>query len=79
MYYAEKWIDGILHIKGSPDEPWRRAPAVILNARLREVTGLLEAEREKQLDDHLATARAMNEERRRLFFRTLDAVLEIAP
>lgn len=79
MHCEEKWIEGVLHIRVHPQAGWRAAPAVYLNRRLWELNQLLAAEIEQRTDDRLDVARAMHEERQRLFFRTGDSMLEVAP
>lgn len=69
MFHEERWIGGVLHIRTTPDGQWRKAPAVYLNARVNELHGLLQAERERRLDDHLAAARTAHEVRIERFWR----------
>lgn len=36
MYYEEKWIDGLLHCRGTPDGEWRMVPEIEMHKKLAE-------------------------------------------
>jgi hypothetical protein len=47
MYYEEKWIDGILHSRGTPNGKWEPVSAFMLGMKIRELENkLAESERE---------------------------------
>lgn len=55
MYYAEKWINGVLHYRGSPDVEWLPAGVELLNRRLAETQKRM---REMEMEHRMEVADA---------------------